>query len=314
MEDFKYFKKNRTQFRLLKVSGLWQVKGAGWFYRIFGLVLHIVGIDLYLAFQIYHAASGDSLMEVADTLSILFTYFLLSVKSYMFAYKVNEIYALYSELKDLILLAEEKIGKPLKKLEARVHQAQNIFRAFWVACLITCNFGGLFSVISYWTNPNPPYKVPYRTWFPFDFENDFKWFVFMAVFEYIDPVFYCGVVGSVDMMPVFFFNAATGLLEELAVHLSNIGKSAEETTEKEQKIEDNFHKLLDSIDIHLKIKTLIFKTEKIFSSMIFIQGAASLIILCTTAFTLSKVSCIENFNRRQIDLLMEKLFSSDPVR
>lgn len=293
MEDFKYFKGNKTQFTLLKVSGLWQVKGVKWFYKIFGLVLHIIGIDLFLGSQIYHAASGNSLMEVADTLSILFTYFLLSAKSYMFVYQVNEIFALYGELKDLILLAEEKFGHPLEKVESRIRQAQTMFQVFWIACLVTCNFGGLFSVITYWSNPNPPYKVAYRTWFPFDFENDFKWFVFMGLYQYIDPVFYCGVVGSIDMLPVFFFNAATGLLEELAVHLSNIGKSAEESTEKEQKTEDHFHKLLDSIDIHLKIKTLISKTEKIFSSMIFIQGAASLIILCTTAFTLSKVSSIE---------------------
>lgn len=293
MEDFKYFAGNKTHWRLLKVSGLWQIKGASWLYRIFGLVLHIIGIDLFLGSQIYHAMSGDSLMEVAETLSILFTYFLLCAKSYMFAYKVNEIYALYGELRDLILLVEEKVGKPLEKVKSRIRQAQIIFLIFWVACLVTCNFGGMFSVISYWSNPNPPYKVPYRTWFPFDFEHDFKWFVCMAIYQFIDPVFYCGVVGAVDILPVFFLNAATGLLEELAVHLSNIGKSTEEITEKEQKIEDNFHKLLDSIDIHLKIKTLISKTERIFSSMIFIQGAASLIILCTTAFTLSKVSSIE---------------------
>lgn len=286
MEDFEYFKGVRAQFKILKTSGVWQVRESSWQYRFWGLFLLIFGLAIFLVAQLIFAINGKSLKDSADAMSLSTTYILVTAKSLMFAYNADLAIALYYELMDLIFLAEKKIGKPLKKLEARFFQTEIIFKLYWSICLVTCNFGGFFLIITYFSDPNPPYKVPYRTWFPLDYENDIGWFIFVAIYEYVNTTFYCGVVVALDMLPVFFLNAATGFLEELAVHLGNIGKKYGD----EKKIkDDNFETLLDCIDLHLKTKSLIRRTEKIYSPMIFIQGAASLFTICTTAFALSQV-------------------------
>lgn len=153
MEDFEYFKGVRAQFKILKAAGLWQVKGSTWKYKMWGIFLHIFGLEIFLFGQLIFAINGTSLKESADALSLLFTYILLTAKSTMFIFNANAAITLYEELKDLIFLAEKKIGKPLKNIEGRFYQTEIIFKLYCGICLVTTMFGGFFPIITYFSDP-----------------------------------------------------------------------------------------------------------------------------------------------------------------
>jgi hypothetical protein len=165
-----------------------------------------------------------------------------------------------------------------------------------------------------------PYSIPYAIWSPFDYENSFNGFIIMWLFEFLAPVTMCGIVVSSDMLPIFFFSLSTGLLVELADRVNAIDTTFQTkltTLDRRIKFDDMMQhhdtkvlkELEKCIEIHMKIRQLIVTSQRIFSVMICVQFAISSIILCTTAYSISKVIiCSEHVRKFLFSLMVQ--FSS----
>lgn len=282
MTEFDYLYPLRTPFKIFKISGLWQDEKASTLYKFYGLFHIVIGIGSFTLCQLIYFIKAKSVLEASDVLSILFTYIGVMIKAITFVVKMQSIFEEIGDYKKLIASFEAMDKLPLVYLKARLSQANIIFRLLWGSCLVTTIFGGIYPFVAFFVYSKPPYRIAYKMWAPFEIENSVPGFLSVATLELLNSNFYCGVVSSVVVLPVFFFNAAAGLIEELSVRLSNIENEA--LTE-----DDATKRLIECIEIHINIKSFIGKAERIFSPMMFAEASCSLVIFCTTSFLLSKV-------------------------
>ena len=266
----------KLPIKILKLMGFHQEKDSSWYYRIYGIVTHLIGIEIYLLMQIvYLCKVADNVESFSDCLSVMFTYVALLLKSFIFMYKLQDI-------KQLIVMLEHVIvkGKFMKQQEfsSRVKQVYSYFKLYWTFGLISCSMGALIPI--YYRNEH---KIAYKMWVPFNYEDNFYGFVAISIYQTIFPLWTCGIIASLDMLPIMIINIITGLLEELIKRLKQIGN----VTNNER---NELNELLNCIELHQDLKQLAHKTEEIFTIMIFTQGFNSCFIMCTTAFVLSLVS------------------------
>lgn len=283
MDSFDYSSALIVPFRILSVLGFWQ-KDSNLAYKIYGFVVHFTQVELILFGQMMFAIHADNLFELIDLLSLMFNYIGFCIKSWIFIYNLDRIVDLVEEFKALVSLSESVKGKAPTLVKPRVLQVRKLFLVFWYFCLLTTSLAGIAEVTAYIADPNPPYKVPYKIWAPFDFEYDIRWYIFMGTLQVLNPLIMCGVIAAVEFIPIYFLNGAAGLLDELSEIFLKLSSKTFGT-----KCEDELAQLEKCIVLHLRIKDFIKTTEEIFSTTIFVQGSISLLILCTTAFRLSKV-------------------------
>lgn len=282
MEDLDFHKVLAHPFSILRSCGLWFDKSATKSYKLYGYCVRFFWIDLFAFFQLLYVLKAESLSDLSDMLMIFCTYFLLSIKSASFMIKIDKIVALITELNVIISHLQSIEKTEMLLLKARVKQAQRTFRLFWASVLTVASLGPFMPLTAYLKNPDPPYQVPYKVWTPFDQTTSFYGFLVVTVYESINGVLFSQVVAAVDILPVFFFNTASGLFEELCERLSTMTDDPDE--------EKNAKKLECYIEVHLEIKSFLTKTQVSFSPMIFTQASISLVLICTSAFNLSKVS------------------------
>ena len=292
MDPFDYSSVLNIPFKILQVLGFWQTKDATRAYKVYGFIMHFTQVELFLFCQLMYAISANNLFELTDLLSIMFNYIGFCIKTYNFMFRLKSIIALRQDFKELVSLSGIVKGEPLTLIKPRVLHVQKIFRIFWYFCLLTTSLGGLSLVAQFIANPNPPYQIPYKFWTPFDYHYNIYGFIFMGILQTLNPIVFCGAIAAIEFLPIFFLNGAAGLLDELAIIFGKIGAWENET-------EDAFEQLKKCIELHLRLKAFISRTENIFSTTIFVQGAISLIIICTTAFNLSKVSFCNKTNTQK---------------
>lgn len=287
METSEYFLPLRNFFRIMKFAGFLQTKNVKRSYKVYGVFMHFILAQLFFLGFAINMFKVKNLVAMSDVLSVLLTYLGLILKSLSFIYVTDDVICLAEDLQNLILLSGGGEDKTLKHLMARSRQIHKCFLVYWGTCLFAVGSSGIAPWANYLSNPNPPFKISYKVWAPFDYENNFYWFAVVAIYEFLNPLMCCGIVVALDTLPVFFFNAGTGLLEELSCRLNTIGENQENFKKDYGK---NFQELVKCIEIHRRIKDFIKKSQNIFSWMVFAQGAMSMIIICTTCFTLSTVS------------------------
>lgn len=287
METYDYSSVLRVPFKILKILGLWQVKSAKRSYKIFGVIYHLIQVELLIFDQLMYAITANNFGEVFEMISVAFTFVGYCVKSWSFIYELENIIVLVDEFKALASLIETIRGKPLTSLKARGLQVEKLFRIFWYFCLITVSLGVFVLVVPIIIDPNPPFKDPYKVWTLVDYHSNIYAVLLIGVLHSINPMIYCGAIAAVEFLPIFFMNSAAGLLDELSEILMEIGTSDQKEKGKQ---DDDLKQLENCIEIHLRIKTFIWRTEKIFSTTIFVQGALTLLIMCMTSFRISQVT------------------------
>ncbi|CRK88698.1 CLUMA_CG002438, isoform A [Clunio marinus] len=198
-----------------------------------------------------------------------------------------------ADLKEIIALLDSNVSD-LRILKEKARQVTKLFWFYWILCMIVAFCGCVIPWINYFQNPEPPYMVPVPTWSPFNHEQNIFGFVIVTIYETLAAAVYCGEHIAGDILPVYFFNVSSGLLQELNKRVTNIGKKRQRSMKsKKVKQDENFLELLKCIEIHSKVKSLLHEIENIFSIMVLIPFVVGGIIMCTTGFTLSKISMME---------------------
>lgn len=115
-------------------------------------------------------------------------------------------------------------------------------------------------------------------------------FYTVATYNAIDSLFGLTLNICLDCLPIISMSYATALVEDLSTRVLIICEEQEpDDSAQEIKTKTHMMKLIDCVNIHVKIKKLTNVIEANFSTIIFIQGLMSSIILCTSVYTLSMV-------------------------
>jgi hypothetical protein len=164
------------------------------------------------------------------------------------------------------------------KLKLRVKETQSFYNFYLASCLFSIHMGPflrLFTIMS------PPYTLTYKVWVPFEYENNVLMFFAMALYQYTQPLILSLIVVAIDFLPIHFLNMGSGFLDELIIFVNDIDRAKNKT-----------EKLKECLEIHVRVRQFLRKIQALFRVNILAHAAISCIILCTTAYTISKVRII----------------------
>lgn len=277
----------KVPFKILKLFGLWQNKDSSFSYRLYGFIMYLAFVFLFMFFMLLYVPYIDDLQSLTDCMSTLLTNVALNVKTINFLYNLSSIASLKDSVGKLI---EVETIKNHDQVQKYVKQAWSIFKAFTWSAVVACSLGGLAPLFNI-----KEHKLAYKMHFPMlDPENSDATFILLCIYQ-LTPAFSCCVNTTLDMLPVFFMCFAAGMIKELSIRLEKIGdkKTVKEIKANPQLLNanknDDLKELLKCIEIHQEIRKLVDETQRIFSGVIMFQGVMSSIIFCSTAFMLSTV-------------------------
>lgn len=268
----------KVPLKYLKFLGLWDVQGVKLSHRILQIVLHLFFIELFILLQLVNIFTAINPGDIVDLLSVLLTIVGFSIKSLNLIVNGGKVMTLIENIKELSILSHT--DKPLEHLSRRVKLIHKTYKFTTVAVVVAMILMVFDIIVTFITNPNPPYKIPNNFWTPFDYEQNVFWFSVVAIYQAIDVLGTSTGAVALDYLPIFFLHVSSGFIDELCERLGQISEK-----NKNQMVE-----LEKCIEIHLKLRNFVKKIEDIFSPVIFAQGAISMFTLCTVVFRLSKVS------------------------
>jgi 7tm Odorant receptor len=294
MESSKFLQVLKVPMSFLKISGLWKVEGVKAKFKVLQFCAHLLLCEIFLLLQLMYLFTANNIDDIADLLSALLTFAAFSIKSMHFLKERIGIVALIDEASELAKLLETKDKTSLQALNRRSIQIQKTFKKFLTSGLIAMFMMAAETIFTNVINPN--HKLPFKFWFASECQNNVYCLSFMASYQIIIVALASGIVVSLDILPIFFFNIGAGLLEELGYKLGRIcdEEKDEKKDGKTKKIRRNdLVELEKCIAIHIKIKRFIKNAEKRFTMVILAQGSMSIFILCTVVLQLSKVNFID---------------------
>jgi len=291
MDDPDYLFHLKIPVKLIKCAGLWQEKKASLLYKVYGLVLNFIMTGIFTSFMFVFIFTSKNFIDLSEMLSVLATFIVFCYKSINFVKKFGDVMCLLDGMKRLKLLSRQATGdKALEKVSARVKIVKAIFLATWISSLVTTFTSGAGAILGWFLSPRPPFKIAYKMWAPFDYENDVFWFFCIAIYQSVIAMFASSVHVALDTFLVYSFYVGAGLLEELSDRFSRIGQDIKSGNLTNKTDRNCLMELEKCIVMHQEIKLSIGKAQEIFSHGILFQCVISLVVLCTTAFTISTVS------------------------
>ena len=263
----------KIPFFVMKSLGAWQEKHSSWRYRFWGLLVHLVSIDLFVFYHsvyLYKALKKGDYKEFFKALKMCILMFSIMFKSFWFIVKINPVRRFLEDLKVLVDLGGSNYNdRP--KFTAAITKIVKIVKGFYLtACL---------SVITTFSISLIMFKqkvLMYESWTYWDYKtNDIAYWGAQA-----NQLLLCFYGVSVDygsdLMPIILMALATGLLQELAESIEN------ENFDTEKKFDD-------LIERHVKLKELVGNISESLSTILMLQAACSAFILCASAFLLTMV-------------------------
>lgn len=274
--DSELFKPFKLCFAILKFYGMWQDGNQSWIYFAFGYLAHIIGIQVYMMFQFVFAILSENLLDFTEAVTLAITNLAMVFKCFNFFMKIKNIIKSLEVLKTLLELSVPKDENNKRDLlRSRVNFGYKIFKIFWSTVILTCVVSTIPPFVSH--------QLPYKIWFPFDTKNsEFGFWAAFAIMSVNSP-YVAFVDCALDILPVIFITFAIGLIDELSARIELFGLSDD--------IESSKIELKKCIEIHKSIKSYIAMIQDNFAIATLLQGLLSTVIMCTSAFTMSTVSC-----------------------
>lgn len=280
MKQFDILLPFKLPLGILKVFGFWRTKDSSWTYLIYGIFMHLVFVDIFTLLQFAYLFTFETFEDFANLMSLFPTFIACVFKS------LNMFYNLEAIANLIMVLREMMEGQTLSEnFKSHLKGADKAFKIFWGAALASCVTGALV--------PFQQHLLPYRMLFPYNYENSEILFWMSAFYQILVTTSICGAVTVFDTLPVMFMSYIIGMLEQLCERLEALKKqsllNADEAMNREIAT-TNSAELVKCVEYHLKIIKLSKRVEEIFSTVLFIQGMMSTLILCTTSFALTIVS------------------------
>lgn len=203
--DFEIFHSFCVPIKTLKLFGLWQRKTSAWSYFAYGLILHLIFIEVFTAFQFAYLFTFKTFEDFATLMTMLPTYIAFIVKTLNFYHSLSAIEELFE------MIHQACRAKSIdEKFRSRLNTVDKMFKVFLGSAVANC-FIGMFTPFIY-------HKLPLRMWFPFTYECDFVIFWIGALYQIAESIT-APVIVVLDMFPVFFMAYILAMLEQLCDRL-----------------------------------------------------------------------------------------------
>lgn len=295
VSDFGKYSPFEVPLGILKKFGIWSEDGESKAHRLKRFFKHAFFLELFIVIQFAYFFDYESNVDLAFALCYSPSVCGIFLKTLNFTLKSPEIGELLAMTKELY---DEFPLKPslLRRLAVLSKVTKFCFVSLTVA-EISVTIGSIFD-------------LPVRTWTPFDVNNNrigywitalvqlsgllqkFKRIVKTCYdkFSYLKTVMPFGYpLVATDLFPAFFLCFSAGFIDTLNTRIGLIRRQLMEHSSK-QDFDFNVKELKECIVLQEKIYAFNQKFQETFSPVFLIQGAISVIVLCTTYFMLLIVS------------------------
>lgn len=268
--------------KILQLLGIWQEGNSSTSYRIYGLILHLYVLEHGSFNQTVHEINllkSGEITEFMETLSIALTCYVTIFKSLIFMKNLKNIKNLMNELDEFLKFSDFYNGHTRPHVifyEKQIIKISNLKYTFHTA---VCNLSLIIAIINVKER-----RLPFKTWFYFDYKNNVGVYTFLIIVEYFLSVYTVLINTSLDIFPVIFLCYALSILKELSHKISVMSENV-------RKSEVDIRKC---IDLHVKIKEFCEKISENYAAHFMIQVFFSSLILCSSAYLLTRVSKIIN--------------------
>lgn len=273
--------------KYLKLSGVWFENDFSWVRTVITFIPHIFLVEIYLICSISFLFIVDNLEDFSEAIGILATLFGVWLKTDYFILNKKRFESLLVSLQELIdyeSWIEEGTGENLRQ---KIAQIDRVFKIFMTMAVAGVTFGSFV--------PFTTHTMPYKMWFPYDYNSN-EFVFWLSVFYQLIPGFiYAPTTIIIDTLPSFCISFTTGMINELSERLTNLNDDLKEETktignDSRAKESERLKELYKCIEIQLKIRAFQEDIADIFGKIIWAQGLMSTVILCTTSFSLTIVS------------------------
>lgn len=221
--------------------------------------------------------TGD-VKEISDVLNVFLTVFGVVFKVIWFKRKLRKVEEMKLSIAEVLNF--QATTKRIK-LKASVKQITKVNKFFLCSAFVACSA----AILQFcFTNSNK--RLPYETWFYFDFKSNDTLLWCLAAYQYAVSIYGAFCNYSFDIIPIILICLATAAFEELSEAISSLpnqGKNFE-----------NSGKLEDCVKQHIKIKAFVKEISDQLSFFFLLQAFLSAVILCTSAFLLTTVILLRN--------------------
>jgi hypothetical protein len=293
--DSELYKPFKLLFKVFKTLGMWQDGNQKWKYLIFGFALHFIWNEICLLAYVNSAFRVEKLSEKIEVFGHLILVLTIVLKSFNFLVKIKVIVKLVDTLNELLKFSADERFADRVHVRKQVAFAFKVYKVFWASAIISCTYTAFV--------PFTTHELPYKASFFIENQSEIGFWI-VSVYLIAGSFFNSAICMALDILPVIFMSFAIGLTNELAERLSKVGINAETEAETAFNGPGNMNKFLRKkirdyktqkefvkcVETHKKIKEFVKEIEENFSTMIFIQGTSSSVILCSTAFSMSIVS------------------------
>lgn len=273
---------------ILKFVGLWQEETANWAYQIYGVALHFLLIEISTfchTRHMYNMFREGSLNDISDVLSLLFTWYAVVLKTFWITHNLKKVKKVFETIQ---LLAESFSSQKSEtaNLKRNIKSISRICKSFYGFYSMSILSTVLLAFLYY-------NRVPYETWFFWDYENDKKIFMMLSIYQIISASYGIGINFACDIIQVISISMTSALIEDLSDEISEIGKCFDP-----DKIGDNavrsreFERLRMCIQLDVRIRSLVRDISRHLTFPFLMQATMSAVILCTSTFLLCNVSNI----------------------
>lgn len=282
--SFGYISAFNVPLFLLNAIGMWQHRTSSRSYRIYGLLMHLTFIEFFSFFQTIHVIDlfkNGSTIEVADALTILFTYYSMMIKSCWFIAKVEKIQAMIINTRALLKFSSfGRVGNR-PKLKAKIIWISRISNIYYGCSYLAVTVASLVSIIKYKER-----SLPYDTWLIWDYKKIDGMYWTLQLQQYLMAMYGVSIGCSYDILTVAFLGYISVMLEEVSMEIDSFrfwfgNKRMLEKLEK-------------CIECHIQIKNFTNDVTEHISFLVFVQAIMSCVILCTSAFLLTSVNLNHN--------------------
>jgi hypothetical protein len=260
------------QLRVLGFFGLWQPQIDTRASRIRRYVSHSVFVLVTLIMPlINHLYFGEKLENISVHTAL---YLGPNLKIPILLFRMKTFVEFFDDLRNLLDFT--KMDKNLERATMKKHVKimTRIMKFFFVVITLI----GSIELVNALRN----HELPYKSWIPQNNPFVKDHLVLFSIAQVLLIACAESISVSLEFLPVFFTGMASVLLAELSERM----KLSSETSIDE---ENDCLELKTCVQLHQRIKTFVYKIEKRFSAMLFIQGFFSSAYLCFYAIFLSSV-------------------------
>ncbi|KAH0554547.1 odorant receptor 4-like [Cotesia glomerata] len=267
-----------SYFLLLSLAGLW--KPRGW-RGIKAFCYHIYQLSVVLSEHLFIISSvlelqfkNIQLEALVDNLALLLVIILCRQKM-----------ACVISNREAVKAIIDSLGKP--PFKPRDHQEEIIIQKFnrfvkkIFICYPTTFIGALLVYSGSRSNiVDPPYILPYKGWFPYNYTSPIIYWM-TALFQ----LYAVYIATAIDLV---FDLLLAGIICYLCSQVGILRHRFEVMVQKLEVSSDREQSLVaEWVQFHVHIINLVKYLNKIFSSVIFVQYTSSSLILCTLAYLMA---------------------------